>query len=305
MPFIMQPQSLNKHVMLIDVQGWDFSHTTSVLIIHGQDRAIIETGHHRCGKQIATALKVHGIPFETIRYVFLTHRHGDHCGGTTPLAESLPNMTVGAHRYTIATLHDPDKINAGARQLFGPFAQDIQPLPIDVSTRELQDGDLIDLGQGIEITVIETPGHTSDHLAFFEAHTRTLYSGDALGLLGPIHHTVTPTSFPPSFKYQSYQNSIEKLRTFDPVFLVFSHFGAVTGSDISTIFDRALVTLDTWKETVEQFWHSTGSHSEVMVAIKNRFSNDLEVFPHAARPLLIQAMATGLMRSLLAESSEE
>ncbi len=305
MPFIMQPQSMTKDVMLIDVQGWDFSHTTSVLIIHGRDRAIIETGQHRCGEQIINALKDYAIPFETIRYVFLTHRHGDHCGGATPLAESLPNMTVGAHRYTIATLHAPDRLNAGARQLFGSFAQDIQPLPIDVPTQELQDGDQIDLGQGIEITVIETPGHTSDHLAFFEAHTRTLYSGDALGLLGPIHHTVTPTSFPPSFKYKLYRDSIEKLRAFDPVFLVFSHFGAVTGSDIPAIFDRALVTLDSWKETVEQSWQNTGSHLEVMDAIKNRFFNELEVFPPTARPLFIQVMAMGLIDSLLPKRSEE
>lgn len=298
MPFIMQPQVLTKQVEFIDVQGWDFSHTTSVLIIRGRETGVIETGHHRCGEQILKALKERGIPFENIRYVWITHRHGDHCGGATPLAASIPNAIVSGHKYAIATLHDPSKLNEGARQLFGAFAQDIQPLPLEVSTQELQDGDQIELGQDVEIEVIGTPGHTSGHLAYFEQHTRTLYTGDAMGLLGPVHHTVTPTSFPPSFKFNSYKTSIEKLRTYDPAFLVFSHFGVVTGSDISVIFDRALSTLNSWKETVEQAWLEEQTQASVMDAIRKRFLVELEVFPPEARPLFIQVMARGLSRSL-------
>jgi glyoxylase-like metal-dependent hydrolase (beta-lactamase superfamily II) len=299
MPFIMQAQSLSEHVDMIDVQGWDFHHTTGVLIIQGQDVAIIETGHHRCGKQILDALSTRQIPVEKIRYVCVTHRHGDHCGGATPIAKKAPNATVVGHKYAIAALHDPSRLNEGARQLFGEFAQDIHPLPHNIPVRAVQDGERINLGDKMQLQVIGTPGHTSDHLAFFEEQTRTLYTGDALGLLGPKHYTVMPTSFPPSFKYDLYKASIEKLRTYDPKFVVFSHFGAVTGADIPVIFDRALITLESWKETVEQAWNAESTQIAVMNAIKQRFLDELEVFPPAARPLFIQVMAQGLARSLI------
>ncbi len=299
MPFIMQSQQIEDHIDLIDVQGWDFPHTTGVLIISGQETAIIETGHHRCGDQILTAMRERGIPFEDIRFVCVTHRHGDHCGGATPIATKVPNATVVGHKYAIKTLHDPNRLNQGARQLFGSFSQDIQPLPLAVPTWEVQNGDQFDLGKDVQIEIIETPGHTSDHLAYFESNTRTLYTGDAMGLLGPIRHSVTPTAFPPSFKFEQYKQSIEKLKSYDAAFLVFSHFGAVTGTDISVIFDRAITTVDSWKETVMQTWQEDPHQEAVKEAITQRFFEELEVFPPKARPLIFKMMAMGLSQSVI------
>jgi glyoxylase-like metal-dependent hydrolase (beta-lactamase superfamily II) len=302
MPFIMQPQSLTDSIDMIDIQGWDFKHTTTSLIIRGRETAIIETGHHRCGEQILKALKTRSIAFDSVRFICVTHRHGDHCGGSTPLASKLPNPTVVGHKYTIATLRNPSRLNQGARQLFGAYTQDIHALPDTVPTWEIVDGDRIELGDNIDLEIIGTPGHTSDHLAYFETSSRTLYTGDAMGLLGPKNYTVIPTSFPPSFKFDAYKASIEKLREYDPAFLVFSHFGAVTGSDIPVIFNRALTTLDSWKETVEQAWQDEPSQASVIAAVRERFLQELEVFPPKARPLFIQVMAQGLSRSLLPES---
>lgn len=299
MPFIMQPRALTADIDLIDVQGWDFHHTTASLIVRGQSTAILETGHHRCGEQILSALKARANTLNSLRYICVTHRHGDHCGGATPLASAIPNATVVGHKYAIAALHDPSRLNQGARQLFGPYAQDIQPLPEEITTWEVEEGDRIDLGNDLELEIIGTPGHTSDHLTYFETSSHTMYTGDALGLLGPKLYTVTPTSFPPSFKFDTYRSSIEKLTGYDPKFLVFSHFGAVTGSDISVIFHRALVTLDSWKETVEQAWETTPTQESVMTAVSKRFLEELEVFPPKARPLFIRVMAMGLSQSLI------
>ena len=299
MPFLMQSQSLSSTVELIDVQGWDFPHTTSVLIVQGQGVAVIETGHHRCGEQILTTFQQHDISPDDLRHVCVTHRHSDHCGGATPLAMAAPKVEVVGHKYAIATLQNPERLNAGARKLFGSYAQDIHPLPQEVATREVQDGDELNLGPDVTLEVIGTPGHTSDHLAFFVQEPRILYTGDAMGLLGPHSHSVTPTSFPPSFNFSMYRASIEKLRSFDPKILVFSHYGAVTGADIPEIIDRALTTLDSWKETVEATWQASPSRDAVLQAIETRFLTDLEVFPPSARPLFIQVMAQGLIHSLL------
>jgi glyoxylase-like metal-dependent hydrolase (beta-lactamase superfamily II) len=300
----MRPQSLSDCVDLIDVRGWDFHHTTSSLIIRGKETAIIETGHHRCGEQILEALQAKLIPLNSVRFICVTHRHGDHCGGATPLASRLPNPQVVGHKYAIATLHDPTRLNQGAKELFGTFAQPIHPLPDSIATWEVEDGHQFELGDDVIVEIIGTPGHTSDHLAYFETSSRTLYTGDAMGLLGPKNYTVTPTSFPPSFKFDAYKASIKKLQGYDPTFLVFSHFGAVTGSDIPVIFNRALTTLESWKETVKQAWQIEPTQASVMAAIRNRFLQELEVFPPEARPLFIEVMAKGLSKSLIPNSDE-
>ncbi|MFX1564872.1 MAG: MBL fold metallo-hydrolase [Promethearchaeota archaeon] len=303
MPFIMQPQALTGHIELIDVQGWDFHHTTGSLLVRGKETAVIETGHHRCGEQILSALKERKIALDNLGYICVTHRHGDHCGGATPLEAAIPQATIVGHKYAIATLREPSRLNEGARVLFGKYAQPIQPLRETAMTWEVNQGDQINLGKGVDIEVISTPGHTSDHLAYFESSSRTVYTGDAMGLLGPIHFTVTPTSFPPSFKFNLYKASIEKIAGYDPAFLVFSHFGAVTGQDIPVIVDRALSTLDSWKDTVEQAWTTHASHDAVIAAISQRFFEELEVFPPEARQLFIQVMAQGLFQSLIPDST--
>lgn len=301
MPIIIEPQRLSETIELIDINGWKSTRTTGTLIVQGKETAIIETGNSSCSQHILSELDKRQIPRDKVRFVCVTHRHGDHCGAATPLAAELPNAVVAGHKYALATLHNPERLNVGARQLFGNHAEDIQPLPPDALTQELQDCDVLDLGAGVEIEVIGTPGHTSDHLAFYERQSGTVYTGDAAGLFGPRHFTVSPTSFPPSFKFTSYRASLEKLQSCDPANLVFSHFGAVTGSDVQPILERALTTLDAWRDTIEKAWQEENSKSAIMKAIRNRFLNEVEVFPPEARPIFIQVMALGFAQNLYPE----
>ncbi len=303
MPYIMEQQRLSETVELIDVQGWKSPRTTGVLLVQGSDTAIVETGHTSCGSRILAELEKRKIPHDKVRYVFVTHRHGDHCGGATPLIEELPEAVVAGHKYALATLQNPERLNAGARQLFGPFAEDIKPLPSTATTRELNGGEVIDLGQGVEIEVVSTPGHTSDHLAYFERKSGTLYTGDAAGLLGPYRHTVLPTAFPPSFKYDIYRASLEHLRTYNPEYLVFSHFGAVTSPEITRTFDHALETLDVWHETIVSAWHGESPKTAAMNAVRERFLGEIEVFPKESRSTIIQVLAKGFMRSLFPDKT--
>jgi glyoxylase-like metal-dependent hydrolase (beta-lactamase superfamily II) len=305
MPYIMEPQHLSGEVELIDVQGWKSPRTTGVLLIQGSDTAVVETGHTSCGLRILSELKKRNIPRDTVRYVFVTHRHGDHCGGTTPLLGGLPEAVVAGHKYALATLRNPERLNAGARQLFGPFAEDIIPLPSTVATEELKGGEVIDLGQGVEIEVVTTPGHTSDHLAYFERKSMTLYTGDAAGLLGPERYTVLPTAFPPSFKYKIYRASLEKLRAYDPEFLAFSHFGVATGPEVATTFDRALESLDQWYDTIVGAWHGESPKTSVLKAVRERFLHEIEVFPHESRSAIIQVLAVGFANSLFPDKVRE
>ena len=78
--------------------------------------------------------------------VLVTHDHPDHAPGAGPFAER-----VAAPLYA-TRLTGAERLRAGQRVRSGPT----------------------------EVTVVPTPGHTSDHVAFFEPTTGALFTGDAV-----------------------------------------------------------------------------------------------------------------------------
>ncbi len=85
--------------------------------------------------------------------VLLTHRHRDHIGGVAHLRERFPGITVSKLRR-----RDPEL-----------------PEPI----ADLRDGEAI-RGDGITLIPIHTPGHASDHLCYYLAEERALFTGDVV-----------------------------------------------------------------------------------------------------------------------------
>ena len=78
--------------------------------------------------------------------VLVTHDHPDHAPGAVPFAERV-HAPVYALRLTGA-----ERVRAGQRVRAG----------------------------ATEVTVVPTPGHTADHVAFFEPTTGALFTGDAV-----------------------------------------------------------------------------------------------------------------------------
>ena len=86
--------------------------------------------------------------------ILITHHHPDHIGGVARLAHSWP---------------DAERI--------GPEDARIPGL-----TRTVDDGELVDIGDGMALRVIAVPGHTRSHVAYFGFGS--LFCGDVLFSLG-------------------------------------------------------------------------------------------------------------------------
>jgi len=108
--------------------------------------------------------------------VLITHDHPDHAPGAVPFA-----ALVGAPLYAYRL--------AGAE--------------------ELRPGQRVRAG-GLGLTAIHTPGHTSDHMSFFEPGSGALFTGDAVVGRG--------TSFidPPDGDLVQYLRSLTRMRDLDP-----------------------------------------------------------------------------------------
>ena len=85
--------------------------------------------------------------------VIITHRHVDHLGGVAQLRERFPGLPVAKMRH-----RDPEL-----------------PAPVD----DLRDGQTV-TGEGVTLVPVHTPGHASDHLCYYLAEEKALFTGDVV-----------------------------------------------------------------------------------------------------------------------------
>lgn len=129
---------------------------------------LIDAGLGGSGKDILQTAAAHGLP---ITRITLTHAHGDHVGSLDEVRAQLPDAEVAMTPRTARFLRGDLAPEPGEPQaeLRGSFVtRTTEP------TRPLQPGDVVG-----SLRVIAAPGHTPDHIAFFDERDGTLIAGDA------------------------------------------------------------------------------------------------------------------------------
>jgi glyoxylase-like metal-dependent hydrolase (beta-lactamase superfamily II) len=130
----------------------------STYLLIGDDRSasLIDAGVGESAhlQELASALDARRAQLET---VLVTHGHPDHAGGAPAIARAHPSAVFAKRPW-------PD--------------EDAQ---YDVEWRSLADGQVI-VAAGEPLTVVHTPGHSPDHLAFWHESSRTLFTGDLVVL---------------------------------------------------------------------------------------------------------------------------
>ncbi|MCA9874234.1 MAG: MBL fold metallo-hydrolase [Anaerolineales bacterium] len=129
---------------------------------------LIDTNMGGTGGDILKAAQTIGQP---ITRLTLTHAHGDHAGSLDEVAAQLPDIEVAFSPRTAEFLQGKLTLRPDEPQtkLRGGFVQRTTS-----ATRLLQPGDNVG-----SLRVIAAPGHTPDHIAFFDERDGTLIAGDA------------------------------------------------------------------------------------------------------------------------------
>jgi glyoxylase-like metal-dependent hydrolase (beta-lactamase superfamily II) len=117
-----------------------------------------------------------------LKYILLTHCHGDHIGGVNELKRRCGGKVV-IHRFDADGLNNPD-INLST--YIG-----IDSIELEADSR-LDDGDLLHLGD-LEFKIIHTPGHTAGGICVYCEEEKLIFTGDTL-FKGTWGRTDLPTS---------------------------------------------------------------------------------------------------------------
>ena len=217
---------VDEHIHLIDLEPAGIENFIASYVLKGKHVAIVETGPVSTVQSLLSGLKELNVKPEDVAYVAVSHIHLDHVGGAGTLFKCLPKAKLVAHQRGAPHIANPEKLWTQSRKALGSIAEmygkpePVQEERIIVAT----EGMTFDIGNGVKLKVMETLGHASHHLAYYETLNQGIFVGDTAGIYLNKFDVVVPTT-PSPFHMDIALVSLEKLINLKPKVLYYSHFG--------------------------------------------------------------------------------
>ena len=233
----IEPDKINENTYLIDVNMLGLEKITSMFAVKGGKTALIDGGTSSEAQETIKSLKDFGLL--PVDYIIISHAHWDHHQAVPALLEEMSGKEVEllAHPKAIPLLEDPSKVSYD----YGTYDT---LLPIK-GVKPIKDGDVVDL-EGIELEVIDTPGHTPDCISLLDSKNKNIFVSDAVADKTD-DTTCVPAFMPPSFNPDTYVSTLEKLKKYDFESMCLGHYGMYYGPDVKEILDEA-------RTMYEQVW---------------------------------------------------
>lgn len=245
----MYTKRLNDHIYLVDLKPMGIENFIASYVLMGNKTMIVETGPTTSIENLLTGLREIGIDNAEVDYVAVSHIHIDHAGGAGALLEHLPNARLLVHAKGAPHLVKPEKLWRQTKQVLGEIADmygEIHPVP-EKRIIKATDGMAVGLGAGVRLKVLETLGHASHHLSFYENSSRGVFTGDAAGVYVKKLDVVIPTA-PPPFNLEMASTSLDRLIELTPKKLYYTHFGV--GEDAVKRLEAYASQLKFWAKVV-------------------------------------------------------
>ena len=191
--------------------------------------AIIDPGPTTCLPRLERGLQAHGIRWEDVRHLLLTHIHLDHAGAAGTIVREHPHISVLVHERGAKHMIDPTKLLDSATRLYGDQMDrlwgEFAAVP-QANLVLLTGGETVEAG-GRAFQVAYTPGHASHHVTYFDPSSGVAFVGDVAGVCALGGYVLPPTP-PPDIDIEGWQGSVDRILAWSPSTLFLTHFGPVT-----------------------------------------------------------------------------
>ena len=168
--------------------------------------------------QLLEGLETLGI--RKLDFIFLTHIHIDHAGGTGILVNRFPETKVICHEAGIEHLINPKRLWEGSKKVLGDLAIRYGEI-VPVTRERILPPEKFTMNG---LRVIKTPGHAAHHQSLvFKDY---LFAGEAGGVYFDCgREPYLRPATPPKFILEEAVGSIDKILEVEAREICYAHFG--------------------------------------------------------------------------------
>lgn len=275
-------------------------------LLKGREYMLIEGGMSYIVPTLLRQLEEKKIDTRRITKYLILHSHFDHCGAVPPIKRRFPWIEVVASHRT-RELYTKEKVvkfirernwdmikSRGMEQTALEMELDFDDLQVDIP---LGEGDVIDLGDGVTVEIIEVPGHSTCSIAAYVLPDKALFASDAGGI--PNYEDVIYPSGNEDFIL--YQRSLEKMRKYPVEVHCAARYGAYTGDEGKAYMDRAITAAEEFRLNTIDMAEREGME----IAIDRIFREHLETAGTSDVPAEIMKALIDNMVKVIMEDHEK
>lgn len=208
-----------------------------VYLIYGKKICLIDSGVASSEQVIFDYIRQTGRNPDEISLMILTHSHPDHIGSALAIKKAS-GCLVAAHSGERSWIED---VELQSKERPVPNFHSLVEGSVNVD-RILEDREVLDLGEGLSLEVLHTPGHSKGSISIVFREDKVLFTGDAIPLAGdvPIYEDVLESVM-----------SIKKLKDIAGInILLASWCDPKEGDHVSEMMDEGLHYLQRIHKTV-------------------------------------------------------
>ena len=275
---------------------------SNVYLLKGEENTIVGGGMITIVPDVLEQLDAFGIEESTITRLLILHTHFDHCAIAPFFAKRWPQLKVVTSKRGKDLLANPKVVDsisflsktAIAQAGMEEKAEALNLIFDGVEVQETVDGgDRVNWG-GVELEIIDAPGHSSDSIAAYMPSEKALFASDAGGI--PFGDDVFAAG---NSNFTKYQETLERFSQYDVEIHLAEHYGAFTGEDARKFMPRSIEAARETRQLMEESYRRTGDAEESTKELTDLIMKNA---PDYFLPREVMAMVIGQMMKYIAKS---
>ncbi len=268
----------------------------SCVYLVGEDEyTIIGGGMAYILPDIIKQLKRFEIDESKIKRLILLHAHFDHVGIAPYFKKNFNGLQVFSSPRGKDLLSKPQVATSIKEMNIGllagekmedradEFGLNYDSFPVDET---LKGGDVVNWG-GVELEIIDAPGHSSCSIGVYMPKEKALFASDAGGI--PFGDAIFASG---NSNFTEYQKSLERFATYDVEIHLAEHYGAFTENEGKTFMKRSIESASQTRKYLDESYARTRDIKKSTTELTDIFMKDAEGYflPRPVMEMVVEQM---------------